>query len=78
MEKTKYQMGFGGCYLVVFYCSARLGSVLARAFGKKSSAHHAFQKAQLGWARHILKKLKFGSARLALFKKRVTLNNKNG
>ena len=44
--------------------------------GKKAwlcSAHHAFQKARLGSARHILQK-KLGSARLALsFKKQSSL-----
>ena len=48
---------------------ARLGSVLARAFGKKSSAWLAMPSKKLGSARHILQK-KLGSARLALsFKK---------
>ena len=49
--------------------SARLGSVLARAFGKKSSTRLAMPSKKLGSAHHILQK-KLGSALLALsFKK---------
>ena len=44
--------------------SARLGSVLARAFGKKSLAWLSMPSKKLDSARHILQK-KLGSARLA-------------
>ena len=43
----------------------KLGSVLAQAFGQKSSARLAMPSKKLGSARHILQK-KLGSARLAL------------
>ena len=42
-----------------------LGSVLARAFGQKSSDQLAMPSKKLGSARHILQK-KLGSARIAL------------